>query len=944
VFERCKVLVLFIVSIVACFNANTQPSNNQYSDEQFKAATLNIEAIKNKALALKEALKLSHDNSLSAEQIILLSTITASLLHANDNLSGAIDTLEHAIAIATANNLTSATVSVQKTLGIMLYFSGLNARALVANRQAIALLSVEDEPLKVANIYNNIGLVHASIGDLELAMDSYSKAYSLYQIHGSDVDRTDSYFNMAGLHIHLEHFDMAIKMITSVIRDRKSYQDQDGLAVAYGDLGTAYLKAGNYPQARYFYEKSLLSYIILKQNYFIASQHHNVAEVDNLLGNTKSAIVHATLAITLSEMTGNSYSLIGGYHALALAQYLQADFDAAYENILSSLALAQEKQISDWANDYLGLKALIQSARGETKAGLLSQMRSIERINREQNDKLSRQMVRYQDKTEANELARKLTNLKQSEELATQQRYYIVFVLLLLLVIGFSFYRRHTTLKLQINLRHLVAQRTNELELLANDLKQANLVKSQFLANVSHEIRTPLTSIIGHAQSLVSSDVNGMNDDAKVILRNSVHVHSILNDILDLSSIEVNKLKISYQMLELHELVEEIRLLYHSAAQKKGIQLVIKHQLPTPLRVYTDRLRLKQILINLCSNALKFTDHGHIMIRLSVIDEQLIVKVLDTGIGIEHENFSAVFERFTQADSSINRRFGGSGIGLYLSLELAHMMGGDISLDSKINEGSEFTLTLPYLNNSPDAEGPGDLPSLAITKAGNISLQGTVLLAEDHDDNRQLITRLLTSLGLNVIQARDGEEAIDLCANHQPDLILMDIQMPNIDGIDALNTLRTREFTQPIIAFTANSVVNEIDYYLGLGFDDCLSKPIDEVTFVTTISHYLNQNVPKEAQASFTRVDLSDLVEDFINTLPEEHANLSGLVAANDYEAIARLVHRFSGAASMFGFDVMATLGGEISSQIQKNELDNISNLLKMLLAMMAQTSADNKS
>jgi len=941
VLERCKTFAFFIVFTLACFKSNAQPTKEQYPIAQFDAAISKIETISNKKLALQESLSLSARYALSPQQIISLSTVTAHSYYLNDNLPAAIETLEHALDVAKHNDLIATTAGVQKKLGIMFHYSRLNARALVAYKQAVNLLNIENEPLKVANLYNNIGLVHANIGELELAMDNYSKAYTLYQVHGSDQDRTDSYFNMAGLHIHLEHFDMAIKMIPTVINARKLYQDHSGVANAYGDLGTAYLKAGNYVQARLFYDKSLQSYSKLKENYFIASQHHNLAEVDNLLGNTESAIEHATLAIRLSEMTGNSYSLIGGYHALALAQYLEGDFDVAYNSIGLSLALAQEKEISDWANDYLGLKALIQSARGETKAGFLSQMRSIELINRQQNDKLSRQMVRYQDKTEANELARALAHHKQREQIATQQRYFVMFVFVLFLIMVFSFYRRRINLKLQVKLKRLVAQRTSELELLAKDLKQANLVKGQFLANVSHEIRTPLTSIIGHAKSLVSS---AENNDAEVILRNSVHVSSILNDILDLSSIEVNKLKINYQIQDLNMLVEEINELYHSEAKKKGIKLIIENRLPANLQVSIDRLRLKQILINLCSNALKFTSHGHIMIDLSLTDNLVVCKVSDTGIGIDSDNFIAIFERFTQADSSINRRFGGSGIGLYLSLELAQMMGGNITVASKVNQGSEFTLSLPYLAPETNDSAHYKTSDWEPQKPLDLSLNGTVLLAEDHEDNRQLITRLLTALGLTVIQAHDGEEAIRLCTEHQPDLILMDIQMPNIDGIDALTTLRQRDFFQPIVAFTANSVSNDIDYYLKLGFDDCLSKPIDETKFVKSISRLLDQDEPQEAKTLLASVDLSDLVEEFISALPEEHNKLLAVVTQNDYEEIARVIHRLSGAASMFGFEVMATLGGEISTKIKNNELEGISDLLKMLLAMMAQTSPRNQS
>lgn len=928
---------------------NSAYANAKLSDDQLQQRIFNIEQSNDKSTALKKIIILSNDSSLTPTQLIDVLKSNALLYHSNEDSANAIKVTKRLIKTAQKNQLAIDEADGHKLLGVLLYLSGEHSQALRAYQRSLKIYEPLDYPKIVAGLYNNMGLTYAALDNAKEAMVKYQYATELYQKYGDAKDRIDIYFNIAGLYTRLHRYDVAIEMLLKVIVERKGINDVEGVALAYGDLGNAYYSANNYLQAKFYYEKSLKHYEVTQQSYFIASQSHNLSEVYVLLGKTESAKYFAARAIELGKATDNKAAQVGGLHTLASAQFQEGDFSSADNNISLALALAQELKMNERIRSYLGLQALIQAGQAKTGKAVSTLRHYVKLHTEEKNRQLADQLFRYQAQQESTVLQQKLEELKFNEDLnklkmeaTNQQRNMLFIVMLALFVAAFIIYRRSVNIRLKRELELQVAQRTSELEKLTQELQQASLVKSQFMANMSHEIRTPLTSIIGHAQSIVHGEVKltEQRGEVEVILGNSIHVLTILNDILDLSRIEVDKLEMSYQSHDIHVVIEELKQLFNEQVCKKGLELEVKHQLPVPFNVNIDRTRLKQIFINLCSNAIKFTHSGKIIIELAIEHNNLLFKISDTGIGIRQEQLQDIFKSFSQADNSISRRFGGAGLGLCLSQQLAHMMGGHISVVSEIDHGSEFTLTLPCIESKKEQVAKR---AEIEEKAPQHELTGTVLLAEDHADNRHLIARLLKAMGLTVLEASDGHDAISLCREHHIDLILMDIQMPEVNGIDAFNVLRSQGYKQPIIALTANAMPHEVDRYLEIGFDDYLAKPIERKRFGSTVAHYLHQKLIPAAQDPLLQVDMSDLVEAFISSLPADYDQLSAHIKECDYESIATIAHRLSGAASMFGYNTMASLGGDIEHKIAQQQYEEADKLIALLRAMMSRTSLNFK-
>ncbi len=488
-------------------------------------------------------------------------------------------------------------------------------------------------------------------------------------------------------------------------------------------------------------------------------------------------------------------------------------------------------------------------------------------------------------------------------------------------------------------LEHKVAEQTASIKEESKKVIKANKVKAQFLTNMSHEIRTPLTSIIGQTEAILHGDIDNSPDEIKVIHNNSLHLLSLVNDTLDLSKIEVNKFELEIMPLDLTQILLDLKNIFTEQAASKGLNFTIHHTLPAPFMINIDGLRLKQILINLCSNAIKFTEKGDVSIELSTqyyrhINE-LIFTVKDTGIGMNEEQLSRVFDAFTQADTSISRRFGGSGLGLSLSEKLAHFMGGIIDVESKPNQGSIFTLILPFTPTS----------STTITKEFKPiehTYSGTILLAEDHDDNRHLVTRLLTRLGFDVFTAVNGYEVIESYLRNKPDLILLDIQMPEMDGIEAVKILRDKGCEVPIIALTANARAKELEQYLAIGFDDFQTKPFERQSFIEKIAEYFTQPIKasNEDKEPIIDIDMSDLITQFKISLITEHKNLISFAQEHNLDALAEQAHKLAGAAQMFGYANISKIAIKLELSIKNNndcEIKSNTQLLIMELSTIIE-------
>jgi len=391
----------------------------------------------------------------------------------------------------------------------------------------------------------------------------------------------------------------------------------------------------------------------------------------------------------------------------------------------------------------------------------------------------------------------------------------------------------------------------------------ATRAKSEFLANMSHEIRTPMTAILGYADLLAeeSLDAEQAKTYIRTIQRNGRSLLALINDILDLSKIEAGKMTTEPISCSVWQAVEEVLSMMRVRADDKGLNLQARFHYPLPATIHTDPIRLRQILINLLGNAVKFTQEGSVELEVELCRREdrsrMVFRIRDTGIGMTEQQIGKLFSPFTQADTSTTRRFGGTGLGLTISKRLAGVLGGDITVRSQPREGSVFTLEIdpgpladvPMLDRAPDgppndpANGPtnGPVPSDAFT---DHQLRGHVLLAEDGPDNQRLISLILRKAGLKVDIAENGELALHMVARSeidgQPyDLVLMDIQMPRLDGFQATAELRRRGWSRPIVALTANAMTGDREKCLAAGCDDYTTKPVNRAELLGIVARHL---------------------------------------------------------------------------------------------------------
>ncbi|MBL9124087.1 MAG: response regulator [Planctomycetaceae bacterium] len=395
----------------------------------------------------------------------------------------------------------------------------------------------------------------------------------------------------------------------------------------------------------------------------------------------------------------------------------------------------------------------------------------------------------------------------------------------------------------------------------ANELADAaNRAKSDFLANMSHEIRTPMTAILGYVEVLrdENRDRPATLDALATIHRNGWHLLQIINDILDLSKIESGKLTVETIPCAPLDVVGEVVSLMRPRAVEKGIQFSFSADGPLPALIHSDPTRLRQILLNLVSNAIKFTRQGEVRLTARLLPEgpsRVEFEISDTGKGMTPTEMQRLFNPFTQADSSITRNFGGTGLGLAISQRLARILGGAIQVESQPDLGSCFRVTIATgpiegipLRVQADLATTETAPQ-AVAPAARLACR--VLLAEDGPDNQRLIAHLLTKAGAEVEVVENGQLAVDqaltAAAQGRPfDLILMDMQMPVLDGYSATRQLRTRGYTRPIVALTAHAMQGDREKCLAAGCDGFATKPIDRRMLIEVVARYAEPNAAQQ--------------------------------------------------------------------------------------------------
>ena len=383
--------------------------------------------------------------------------------------------------------------------------------------------------------------------------------------------------------------------------------------------------------------------------------------------------------------------------------------------------------------------------------------------------------------------------------------------------------------------------------LMAREAIKAEHSKSQFLANMSHEIRTPMNAIIGFSQVLADENLTTQQKEfVEIIQDSSENLLKLIDDILDLSKIEAGKIYVEIADCPLEKLLTRVESVIRLNAEEKGLEFRIAESDSLPKVIRTDSVRLRQCLINLASNAVKFTQEGHVYINVSLEqgDDGGFIRfdVEDTGIGIPADRQQAIFESFIQVDGSTTRKFGGTGLGLAITKRLTELLGGNLSLTSEEGKGCVFTLRIPAGVDAshtvaPEQQDPAERNTTETEKSSGFS--GHILVAEDIPTNRKLLAMLLENVGFEVAIAEDGRQAVDKALAESFDLILMDMQMPNLNGYEATKVLRKKGMKVPIIAVTAHAMRGNDKKCIKCGCDDYLSKPIDRNKLLEKIRKYL---------------------------------------------------------------------------------------------------------
>ena len=481
-------------------------------------------------------------------------------------------------------------------------------------------------------------------------------------------------------------------------------------------------------------------------------------------------------------------------------------------------------------------------------------------------------------------------------------------------------------------LEQRVAERTQDLEQALSELAQsrdqalqASKMKSEFLANMSHEIRTPLNGIVGTTELIMdmAQDRDQLDLLSTLKLSSDTLLH-LINDILDFSKIEQGKLELEKRNFNLGDLCDNVIQLFSSTAKDKHLELKTQYS-ETPLPSVTgDPTRLRQILSNLISNALKFTHSGTVTLKVDVLTEQaaVAIKVTDTGIGISQDKQAHLFDPFTQADNSTTRKYGGSGLGLAICAQLTELMQGSIEVKSEPNAGSTFSLKLPM----PTVNSDSSHSTSAMNGHLEIDQHLWVLLVDDNLINRKVGTRLIESMHCSVMLAESGQEALDACRNNHFDLVLMDIQMPGMDGTEAMHEIRALERkSPPIVALTAHALQGDREHYLTQGFDDYLAKPLKKAALWEVLSKVSNSSETTEAvDAKTTNALLRPIVlnrsihREFVALMESEYQGLveryqQDLLAGckeilehgDDIARIRKIAHRLKSSAGYLGAERM---------------------------------------
>ncbi len=792
--------------------------------------------------------------------------------------------------------------------------------------EALKISEKYNDTVRIAQAFNNLGTVNMYAKKNDKALEYYQKAKAIklkLRNNGFTVAIAD--MSIGIVYKNLKNYDEAYKYYMLALPGIEKSQEKGALAAIYNNIGGIFLFRKQYDIALNYYLLAEKFDDPNLQSYNRAVMLQNIGECYVFLNKPREAFLYLEKSLQIARDQGilrvqkNIYNVLCDYYVF------KGDFYQAYL--------------------YRGKHDVVKDSM----------------FNIEKTEKIEELQTKYETekKDQQNQL---LSNKFHTEELENQKQKRINRLLILiasiillstLLLVYFSHRLRKANIRLTKNAEEL-HDLNLDLQTSKNQVEAALEFKSQFIANMSHEIRTPLNIIIGF-NAMIRKNVT---DPKLITFIDAIEVSSnnllqLLTDILDLSKMEAGKMQLAPENIDLRNMLEDIRKLFVIRAEEKGIDFSIAVQNSVPKGLMLDEVRLRQVLVNLIGNAIKFTDSG--FVRLNVYDDtskknavissssvsDLIFEIEDSGTGISKKDQTEIFESFKQVKTHSQKRLGGTGLGLPISKRLTEMMGGKILVSSEIEKGSKFSVhfkNIPIIQlATPEKRSTGNLTDLTDI----IFEKGSLLIADDEDLNRSLIKACFENTKVTVFEAKNGIEAVEMAQVHKPNLVLMDLLMPDMDGFEAATILKNDEDTAtlPIFAFTASHLFDD-NYVLNKElFSGFISKPV----LVTELYEEVARIIPHTRKSSPANLiyDETSLENTFINDkismTPETYKTLelvflqnwSDIYQTNSMNRILEFFNKLDAFANEKNLSALKNYSEEIIASGKSFDIDKVMILLK---------------
>lgn len=733
-------------------------------------------------------------------------------------------------------------------MGAAYRMQGNNPSALEAYTEALKVFKKTSDSARIADCYNALGAIYTNTAEYSVALEYLFKAIDIYNRHKNSLEESSALLNIGKLYSRIEELDKALEFTNKALLIKRKLVDQNGIANCLNNLGVIYRRKGDLDKALGMYEESLNIHRSLNDKTGIANSLNNIGIIFHSKDQSRKAIEYFKEALKIREELGDKSGIAMGLYNLGFMYSVIDNDRSALEYFRKSIDYSI--QIKDNNFRLRGYEAISEQYKkaGDYKSALVYYEKFHQLHDSLFNEKSKNQMMELQQKYEASQKEKELVKTRQVS-LALGG---LLVMALALVIMVFYAYKKIKRVNIKINKRNQeIKRQTKMAEEVGEKLQQNLKLKELFFAAANHELRVPLSIILGFVDLLE----NKINDKTQLqfigqIKSNSISLQKLVDDILDFSNIESGTFRLEKEPANILSLAKDIHDIFKSKLVERPIQFNVGLNPSLDIWLNIDELRLRQILYNLMENAMKFTGEGEINLKLDVNRDSdsntyfLKIIIQDTGIGIPDECQELLFNsNYRTRPVAEGYRFG-YGLGLQIISKLVESMNGTLKLSSNPKTGTKFEIIIPNLEQVEETNKP---------VSGKLSVNDEdytsgvrVLIVDDSELNRRLLSVMLREYQYLTYEAEDGSEALEIISKEKPELILMDLYMPNMDGYTTLKKLKSNNSTMsiPVIAVTASSSEEERENVFTSGFDAYITKPVNKQLLLQEMRKFIRKNMP----------------------------------------------------------------------------------------------------